>query len=49
MADGSKITVNMDVVRYIQRIGDMTKIYFGDDDAVKIKETPNEILMLRAL
>jgi hypothetical protein len=49
VADGSKITVNMDVVRYIQRIGDVTKIYFGDDDAVKIKETPNEILMLRAL
>ena len=49
VADGSKITVNMDVVCYIQRIGDVTKIYFGDDDAVKIKETPNEILMLRAL
>jgi hypothetical protein len=39
----------MDVVRYMQRIKDMTSIYFGNDDAVKLKETPNEILMLRAL
>jgi hypothetical protein len=49
VAEGSKIVVNMDVVRYMQRIKDMTSIYFGNDDAVKVKETPNEILMLRAL
>jgi hypothetical protein len=49
VAEGSKIVVNMDVVRYMQRIRDMTSIYFGNDDAVKVKETPNEILMLRAL
>jgi hypothetical protein len=49
VAEGSKIVVNMDVVRYMQRIKDITSIYFGNDDAVKVKETPNEILMLRAL
>jgi hypothetical protein len=49
VAEGSKIVVNMDVVRYMQRVKDMTSIYFGNDDAVKVKETPNEILMLRAL
>jgi hypothetical protein len=49
VAEGSKIVVNMDVVRYMQRIKDTTSIYFGNDDAVKVKETPNEILMLRAL
>jgi hypothetical protein len=49
VAEGSKIVVNMDVVRYMQRIKDMTSIYFGNDDAVKVEETPNEILMLRAL
>jgi hypothetical protein len=49
VAEGSKIVVNMDGVRYMQRIKDMTSIYFGNDDAVKVKETPNEILMLRAL
>ena len=47
--DGSKITVNMDVVCYMQRKRDMTTVYFGDSDAVRVKETPNEILMLRAL
>jgi hypothetical protein len=49
VADSSKITINMDVVRYMQRIRDMTTIYFGNDDSVKVKETPSEILMLRAL
>lgn len=49
VAEGNKIVVNMDVVRYMQRVKDMTSIYFGNDDAVKVKETPNEILMLRAL
>jgi hypothetical protein len=49
VAEGSKIVVNMDVVRYMQRIKDMTSICFGSDDAVKVKETPNEILMLRAI
>ena len=49
VAEGSKIVVDMDFVRYLQRIKDMTSIYFGNDDAVKLKETPNEILMLRAL
>jgi hypothetical protein len=49
VAEGSKIVVNMDVVRYVQRIKDMTSIYSGNDDAAKVKETPNEILMLRAL
>ncbi|MGC1563298.1 MAG: hypothetical protein WA820_26105 [Bradyrhizobium sp.] len=39
----------MDVVRYMQRIKEVTSIYFGNDDAVKVKETSNEILMLRAL
>jgi hypothetical protein len=48
VAEDSKITVNMDVVRYMQRIRDMTTIYFGNDDAVKVRETPDEILMLRA-
>jgi hypothetical protein len=33
----------------MQRIKDMTSIYLGNDDAVKVKETPNEILMLRGL
>ena len=47
--DGNKITVNMDVVCYMQRIRDMTTVYFGNTDAVRVKETPNEILMLRAL
>ena len=48
--DGNKITVNMDVVCYMQRITDTTTtIYFGSDDAVKVKETPAEILMLTAL
>ena len=49
VAEGSKIVVNMDVVRYMQRIKDITSIYFGNDDAVKVKETPNQIQMLRAL
>jgi hypothetical protein len=49
VADGSKIVVNMDVRPYMQRIKDMTSIYFGKDDAVKVKETPNQIQMLRAL
>jgi hypothetical protein len=49
VADGSKITVNMDVVCYMRRIGDMTTIYFGNDDAIKVKETPDEILLQRAL
>jgi hypothetical protein len=39
----------MDVRPYMQRIKDMTSIYFGKDDAVKVKETPNQIQMLRAL
>jgi hypothetical protein len=30
-------------------IRDMTTVYFGDSDAVRVKETPNEILVLRAL
>ena len=47
--DGSKIAVNMDVVCYMKWIRDMTTVYFGDSDAVRVKETPNEILMLRAL
>jgi hypothetical protein len=47
--DGNKITVNMDVVCYMQWIRDMTTIYFGNTDAVRVKETPNEILALRAL
>ena len=29
VAEGSKIVVNMDVVRYLQRIKDMTSIYLG--------------------
>jgi hypothetical protein len=49
VAEGSKIVVNMDVVRYLQRIKDMTSIYFGNDDAIKFEETPIEFLMLRAL
>jgi hypothetical protein len=49
VAEGSKIVVNMDVVRYMQRIKDMTSIYFGNEDAIKVKETPHEILMLMAL
>ena len=49
-ADGNKIIVNVDAVRFMQRITDtITKIYFGNDDAVKVKETPAEILMLTAL
>jgi hypothetical protein len=49
-ADDIKVIVNMDTVRVMQRITDTTtKIYFGNDDAVKVKETPAEILMLRAL
>jgi hypothetical protein len=49
-ADGNKIIVNMDAARFMQRITDATtKIYFGNDDAVKVKETPAEILMLTAL
>jgi hypothetical protein len=48
-ADGDKIIVNVDAVRFMQRITDRTRIYFGNDDAVKVKETPDEILMLRAL
>ena len=48
-ADGNKITVNMDVVCYMKWIRDMTTVYFRDSDAVRVKETPNEILMLRAL
>jgi hypothetical protein len=48
-ADGDKIIVNVDAVRFMQRIKtDTTRIYFGNDDAVKVKETPDEILMLRA-
>jgi len=49
-ADGNKIIVNMDAARFMQRITDATtKIYFGNDDAEKVKETPAEILMLTAL
>ena len=48
-ADGDRIIVNVDAVRFMQRITDTTRIYFGNDDAVKVKETPDEILMLRAL
>ena len=49
-ADGNKIIVNMDAARIMQRIPDTTtKNYFGNDDAVKVKETPAEILMLTAL
>jgi hypothetical protein len=49
-ADGSKIIVNLDTVRVMQQITDTTtKIYFGNDDAIKVKETPAEILMLTAL
>jgi hypothetical protein len=47
--DGNKITVNMEAVFYIRRIREMTTVYFGDADVVRVKETPNEILMLRAL
>jgi hypothetical protein len=37
-------------IGYTLRITDTTTtIYFGNDDAVKVKETPAEILMLRAL
>jgi hypothetical protein len=49
-ADGNKIIVNVDAARFMQRITDTaTKIYFGNDDAVKVKETPAEILMLTSL
>jgi len=49
-ADGNKIIVNVDAARFMQRITDTTtKIYFGNDDAVNVKETPAEILMLTAL
>jgi hypothetical protein len=49
-ADGNKIIVNVDAARFMQWITDATtKIYFGNDDAVKVKETPAEILMLTAL
>jgi hypothetical protein len=49
-ADGSKIIVNVDAVLFMQRTTDTTtSIYFGNDDAVKVKETPAEILMLTAL
>jgi hypothetical protein len=44
-----KIIVNVDAVRFMQRITDTTSIYFGNDDAIRVKETPDEILMLRAL
>ena len=48
-ADGSKIIVNLDTVRVMQQITDRTtKIYFGND-AIKVKETLAEILMLDAL
>jgi hypothetical protein len=40
VAEGSKIVVNLDIVRYMQGIKDMTSIYFGNDDAVKVKENP---------
>jgi hypothetical protein len=49
-AEGNNIIVNLDAARFMQRITDATtKIYFGNDDAVKVKETPAEILMLTAL
>ena len=49
-AEGNNIIVNLDAARFMQRITDATtKIYFGNDDTVKVKETPAEILMLTAL
>ena len=47
--DDSKITINMDSICFIQRFADATTVYFGKDHVVHVKETPDEILMLKAL
>jgi hypothetical protein len=50
LANGDKITVNMEEIRTMQRFPHhATTIQFANDHAIQIKETPNDLMMSEAL
>jgi hypothetical protein len=46
---GTKIVVNLDAVRTIQQVTDTTTISFAGNHSIIVKDTPNDILMAKAL
>jgi uncharacterized protein YlzI (FlbEa/FlbD family) len=46
---GTKLVVNLDAVRTIQQVTDTTTISFAGNHSIIVKDTPNDILMAKAL
>jgi hypothetical protein len=49
LVGGEKMTINMDEIRTMQRIGGSTTVYFDHTHVVHVEETPNDILMKNGL
>jgi hypothetical protein len=49
LVGGEKITINMDEVRTMQRVGGATTVNFDHTHMFHVEETPNDILMKNAL
>jgi uncharacterized protein YlzI (FlbEa/FlbD family) len=49
LTHGEKTVVNMDEVRTMERFPDGTTIAFAADHSIKVKETPDEILLRNPL
>jgi hypothetical protein len=49
LVGGEKITINMDEVRTMQRVGGLTTVNFDHTHMFHVEETPNDILMKNAL
>jgi hypothetical protein len=49
LVGGEKMTINMDEVRTMQRIGGSTTLLFDHTHMIHVEETPNDILMKNGL
>jgi hypothetical protein len=49
LASGDKIIVNMDEIRTMRRLPQTTKIEFAKDHHIDITDTPDDLMMRKAL